>query len=261
MRTTFKVQPVLRNAFQQILRYLQNTAHPWTVPIGLVVPRTPHVSSYGDACLYAGGAYSHELGFWFDIIWDSAVFAGAKLKPTQPGFVHINSLEFIIVILQLAAVITRLEHLPPHLHRAGLAAGSPTLPILLTFTDNTASKSWAQRAASSSATAQGLLFIYCELLCCYNIRQDCEHIAGVDNGLADDISRPANPPPSAPFRAVKLLNKHPFMKTWDVFQPNPKLMRMLTSQLFTAPSRVPRKLPRPLGQFVPTASIISSTAI
>ena len=90
---------------------MDKTATLWEVPLGLIVPRDPHFSSHCDASHVGGGAYyCRELEFWFDIAWSPQTVHGIKkVKPGCSGYVHINYLEFIVVILPLVAIRVRME--------------------------------------------------------------------------------------------------------------------------------------------------------
>ena len=88
--------------------YLMKSDNPWAQPIGYIIPHEPHIISLRDASNNGGGAYCKCLQFWFNIIWSPCIKCRLKLKQTDPNFVHINCLEFIVVILQLAAVIVQL---------------------------------------------------------------------------------------------------------------------------------------------------------
>ena len=75
--------------------------------IAHVVPRDPQfTTSFGDACLTGGGAFCHDLNFWLDIHWSNETQAGL-----QNNTIHINVMEFIVVILQLSAAIALEENL------------------------------------------------------------------------------------------------------------------------------------------------------
>ncbi|CAJ1938546.1 unnamed protein product [Cylindrotheca closterium] len=65
--------------------------------------------SYGDASFLGGGAYSDELLFWFRTVWSPDIVAGIKLKASNPNYVHINSLEFLVAFLQEVATVVRFE--------------------------------------------------------------------------------------------------------------------------------------------------------
>ena len=72
--------------------------------IGHVISRDPQFTSFGDACLTAGGAFCDTLEFWFDIPLST------KTKQAIANeLIHINLLEFTVVIIQLAAVISITE--------------------------------------------------------------------------------------------------------------------------------------------------------
>ena len=93
------------------------------------------------------------LWFWFAINWSTDIRRRVKLNSRHPDYIHINCLEFLIVVLQLAAAITRLEDqprasLPPAL-LAQFPAGFPHIPTLLTWTDNTPSKKWANKVTTA----------------------------------------------------------------------------------------------------------------
>ena len=71
---------------------------------GHTVKRDSQFTSLGDACFSGGGAYCTHLEYWFDIIWSETT-----RKCLHDKILHINVMEFIVVILQLAAVITITE--------------------------------------------------------------------------------------------------------------------------------------------------------
>jgi len=67
-----------------------------------------------------------------------------RTKTSSNEHVHINGLEFIVVILQLAAVLTRLENCDagisdPAVH---FPAGIPDIPVWLVESDNVVSVVW-----------------------------------------------------------------------------------------------------------------------
>ena len=65
-----------------------------------------HLATQADL---EGGGYFTHLSYWFDIVWSDRVRRGINEKADHPNFVHINSLEYIVVLLQLAAAIVRLQ--------------------------------------------------------------------------------------------------------------------------------------------------------
>jgi hypothetical protein len=94
-------------------------------------------------------------------------------------------LQLEVVLLQLAACIVALET-----GYAYSVCGDtlPKISHLLIWTDNTASKSWANRVTTSSRLAQPLLGILLGLLRRSTIGFDTGHIAGILNDGPDFIS-------------------------------------------------------------------------
>jgi len=75
----YAVTPEIRASLQNLLAYTTDTADPWDVPLGLIVPRDHHVSSRGDASLTNGGAYCSAFCFWLTL------FGHGELSKVQPG--------------------------------------------------------------------------------------------------------------------------------------------------------------------------------
>ena len=217
----------------------------------MIIPRVPHFTSRGDASLVGGGAYCPRLEFWFDVQWGARIISGVNnCKPSDPGYVHINSLEFIVVILQLAAIRTRMESPAWALY---FPHGVPDIPVWLGETDNTVSNSWATRVSAKGSQGQGLVAIYSELLRTTRLHTTTRHLAGKLNVVADDISR--NDFSLSPrLRVQRLVNLHPLLADYDYFHPSPELARDLSSHLYSGPSTGHYELPRVLGQFKPAHS-------
>ena len=102
--------------------------------------------------------------------------------------------------------------------------------------------------------------VYAELLRTTHIHTRCDHLAGVENIIADDISRnDFSLPYSA--RREQLLQRHPSLRPLDYFLPSQELIRLLESCLFLELElefSMP-VLPPVLGQMLPGSSIISGT--
>ncbi|CAB9523034.1 hypothetical protein SEMRO_1369_G266880.1 [Seminavis robusta] len=260
-RQRFTVDIDMKTSISHLLAYVQASADPWEVPLGLIVPREPHFSSRGDASKAGGGAYCLELRFWFDVIWSPRTVRGVRdLAPSADEFVHINSLEFIVVVLQLAAVITRIRMITPGTAQVYFPTGTPSIPVWFGETDNTVSKSWENRATARTSQGQGLVSVYAELLRVSRVHTQCEHLAGVKNIIADDISR-NDFSLSLPARAVKLFHKHPCLEPLDYFRPSPELVQLLTLRLYSRNIPVPCILPTVLGQFQSVGSTTSGSAV
>jgi hypothetical protein len=250
----FSVTLAVRTELKYLHAYLIDPSNPWEVLIGHMVPRTPNFRSAGDASQLGDGAINHTLRFWFDCRWNARIRAGVKYNPRHADYVHINCLEFIVLLLQIVACFSYLED-PYDLTLVGLPADSfPAIPILLALTDNISSKSWIHRVVTASPRGQALIQIFAALLRRSSLGTQCEHLAGELNVDPDFISRPNLS--LAPFDWYsQIFQKMPALRFYFYFRPSPKLDSLILSRLFSnKPQRLP-ELPRKLGQFAPTASI------
>ncbi|CAJ1935342.1 unnamed protein product [Cylindrotheca closterium] len=252
-------EPVLRE-----LRAIKHSlkTETWEIYILQMIPQDPHFTSYGDASFLGGGAYSDELLFWFRIVWSPDIVAGTKLKASNPKYVHINSLEFLVAFLQEVAKVVRLEG-TSHAH-PGLAHKFPNgfshFPVLLNRTDNTPTEKWMNDAHTNSPFARLLVNLHGQLLKRSSLTALSDHIPGDDNFAADFISRP-----NMKLSHHQLLSQTfctlPWMRNYDYVQPSPKLCSVLRSCLFSNPKQAPPMIPANLGHFVPADSISSSFAM
>jgi hypothetical protein len=214
--------------------------------------------SAGDASQVAGGAITEELKFWFDVCWTEQVWRGCKLPPSDPDFIHINALEFVVVLIQLAACITALE---TDYAKSICGDTLPQIPHLWVWTDNESSKSWANRLTTASPKAQSLLGILSRLLQRNNIKFESGHVAGASNDGPDWISRPDLAPSPALthfHRSQQIIMNDKRLKSWAFFRPTPSFLSLLASALFCGRWAAPPSLPKTLGHFEATASTGSS---
>jgi hypothetical protein len=256
-KTRLTITQAIRAALSTIHSVIADVTVPLSQPIGFIVPRDPLAESKGDASGLGGGAYCERLAYWFDVRWSERVRRGIALPSSAPGFVHINSTEFVVVLLQLAAFTVRLETLPANRRATLLPAGIPAHPILLCFTDNTPAEAWANRVTTKSPQGQPLIGVLAALLRARPIGLNTNHIAGTDNILADFISRPTHFALSHADRSEQIYQKHASARTWDYFLPSQELLQSLSYLLSSAPTLVLPNLPKNLGRFVPAGSTIS----
>jgi hypothetical protein len=102
---------------------------------------------------------------------------------------------------------------------------------------------------------QRLLCILGDLLCTYDVGINCDHIAGLENIIADYISRPEHITLSPAQRVAQIYAKHPLLSTFEVFLPSPMLIAKLRSALLSTQVAVRGDLPPTLGRFANTESI------
>ena len=246
----------LRESLSTIRDALQDVGKPWKQPIGFIIERDAHVVTLGDASGLGGGAYCERLSFWFDITWSKHVIDSFNRKPADASTIHINSLEFIVVVLQYAATSVRLETLSERELALIFPEGVPAQPVMLCRTDNTAAEAWANKVTSQSLQGQRLIGVMADLLRTKNLGLNARHIAGVKNVLADFISRPTHFALSFSERAEQIFQKHALARTWDYFLPSQELLQSLSSSLSNERTQDHQDLPKNLGRFVPAGSTI-----
>jgi hypothetical protein len=246
-------QPV-KAELAHLHRLLADPTYKWEMNIGHVIPRDPQFTSFGDACLKGGGAFCHELQFWFDMHWSDTT-----KQAIATNDIHINVMEFIVVIVQLAATITILEEkrLYCQLHQT-FPTGIAPLAKLLIRTDNSPSQNWAHKVSAKSERGQQMVHIYAALLDRTTIAVACTHVPGATNTLADFISRPPTNLPSPALRHQQIFEKEPKLASYRYFRPSQELLSNLASRLFNEPWTATTTLPKQLGQFEAGDSITSS---
>jgi hypothetical protein len=235
--TPISISEAVLFELKQLHAHIADSNRPWSISIAHIIPRDAQFTSLGDACGTGGGAYCHELQYWFDIVW-----APATRAAFLDGEIHINILEFIVVIIQLAASITRAE-------QTGNPFQMQQLAKLLIRTDNSPSRNWAHKASAKSERGQLLVSIYADLLDRTTMTVDCDHIAGIDNSLADFLSRP--PLDSNPYsvRCEQIYQQEPRLKSYNYFRPTADFLSLLAFRLSTKQWQASPPLPKLLGQF------------
>jgi hypothetical protein len=230
-RTKHPSTPDIRRELGRLKSSLETER--WEIFIPQMIPRDPNYESAGDASLRGGGAYSQGLHYFFVCHWAPRILGSVLLPLAHPDYVHINILEFLVILLQLAAAITRLE--------ACLARSPDFLPLpvvafaaLLVHTDNIVSEHWAEVVATTSWRAQPLLLVYAQLLRRTTLAVHSQWIAGSLNIIPDRLSHPSKSlTPVANFSQILL--EHPFLKSLHCFQPSAALLLLLQSFLFSGP--------------------------
>jgi hypothetical protein len=177
-KSTFPILAHIQKDIALIIDWLRDPAVLSEKSVAHWIPRDPTFVSAGNASQVAGGAITEELQFWFDVHWTERVRQGCKLPPSDPGFIHINALEFVVVLIQLAACITALE---TDYAKSTCSDTLPQIPHLWAWTDNESSKSWANCLTTASPKARPLLGILSRLLQRNNIWFELGHIAGASN--------------------------------------------------------------------------------
>jgi hypothetical protein len=235
----------------QVYDYIAQ-GRPWFTPIGHIVPRDPTFTCGGDACLHALGVIVPKLRIWCVLPFSEAL--SQRIKKRE---VHINCLEFLAITIAYMIVLDAVREHPGQY---------PPDPIMLYRGDNTSANSWWKKVMTRSAMGQNLLRMYAEMRRVAPVHGKVEHIAGVDNGEADAISRPhelSSPPLttslwSLSYRTIvqQVCTRMPDKRSWRNFLPNPASLSMMTSMLHSE-AQLPPTPPPTFGATITSSSILS----
>ena len=252
VKTPIAIPEDVRRSLVTIYKYMK-TNQPWEQPIGHIVERTPWSTSTSDASTKAIGVSIPAIRAWCLLPYSAELCSRIEAKK-----VHINSLEFIGLLLAYIMVLERYNadpsQFPPH-------------PILRALGDNKAANAWWSKMSTASTAGRNLLKLYAEYQLLAPLCSVPKHIKGVDNVVADTISRPHelwhphlttihNVPYSTLVQQV--CRHYKGKRRWDLFLVSAELASLLSSLLSSdLITERPRK-PKTSGQFVPAASISSS---
>ena len=239
---TMKHTQRITGELEYICQYLEDPSNRWEISIGHVIDRDHTWQTAGDASHVGGGALCYDLEFIIDCRWSDSLRHAIHLDPKDDRFVHINHLEFVVILLQYAAVIQLIED--------GEVLLANSIPILLALTDNMTSKKWAHKATADACAFKGQRLVACltAMLQRSNLGANAEWIEGVTNTKPDFVSR-LSPTLSFPERRAQILTMDTQVKSWRCFQPSPELVSLLSSLLSSAVWTGRPSLPSSLGRF------------
>lgn len=181
-----------------------DSTHQWSRPIAMLIPREPTCSIYSDAAHSGLGGWSPDLRFVWRLTRKDMVDAGfdmqeiddngvernrwRKADDLPPGHaeqLHINPLEFIAIIINIwfATVIIRKGQPKDGGHHINVLA------------DNTSALSWLKYAARShSIPVRNLAYFLHGFILLSQTSELANftglHLPGVENTVADAVSRP-----------------------------------------------------------------------
>jgi hypothetical protein len=199
-------------------------------PIAHVIKREPDFTTLGDASLEAGGGFADNL-FWWHTEWPAEIKSLTLKNITVTRkcnqslqLISINLLEFVVEIINYAAITTLLRdghHSLKHAH-----------PTLLNWTDNKTAQSWIRKAATRTAKGKALQRILCSLMLNNSLGIKTDYIEGINNTLADAISR-VFPSDTQSSSFYILQQNFPQLRHWKRFHPSAELLSHLYSGLLT----------------------------
>ncbi len=234
-----------------IYKYIK-TNLPWETPIGHIIPRTPNFVSTSDASFKAIGVDIPHLRTWCLLPYGPALCT----RLTQ-GETHINELEFIGLFLAYVMVLEAVNNnlIDHHPH-----------PTVCLMGDNMSANAWCNKMSTQSVAGQNLLKLFAEYQLLSPLGASATHIAGVDNVVADTISRPhelfsphLTSLHSIPYTSLikQVCQRFKGKRRWKLFLPSAELLSLLHSLLSsTLVTERPKRIANS-GQFVPVESIFS----
>ena len=104
-RTTIPITFQLRSELTRLHQYLKNKNNLLEILIGWLISRILDSHCYGDASQKGIGFWSRDLEIFFYTGFPLRTTKRFHLAKTNPNFLHINEIEFLIIILQVAATI------------------------------------------------------------------------------------------------------------------------------------------------------------
>jgi hypothetical protein len=202
------------------------------------------------------GFYSPTHKFFCIMVWSEELHLAIHLK-NHTKAIHINQLEMVAYLLQLAAVVTAIKHpsqLPDEV--ADQLRQCPTAPQWLVYINNMTTKFWGKKGIATKLWGQLLLRIQAAMYHTSDVHGHMEYIKSEDNVLAGLLLCLPEPPLTIDAFAsfiVQVLALYPEMMTYHFFLPSPEFLCVLRSILLTNVSLPIDCLPNKLGQFVRTA--------
>lgn len=208
----------------------------WESPIGHSIPRTPSAVSVGDSCLFGGGGFCIGLRFWWHLVWPNKVYRRTKAFITDNSngkLISINVLEFVTIVINYAAALTALQE--------DNLINDPS-PVLLNFADNTSSVRWTNHCCKKSLPGRALGRLLCNLLVNSPLGVNAKWIRGVENEIADEISRIKSSHENLFFNYSHLKQKFPILASCRAFQPSRDLLSLIWQCVLESKSPTPEQI-------------------
>ena len=216
--------------FLRHLFSLEEQPH-WKVPIAQVVDRSPHATAHADASLHGLGFACEPLAIILSLTIPMRIqlrtllYMSPEEARGNPAFVPINDLELASAIFAYAAVKCAI-----------LADDSPInseWPVLRLFSDNVSAIAHLNKGSARSERSRALLRIYCCLAKGSKLSMNTEHVPGVDNILADKLSRNSAAILKQPLLILDhILRSFPQMRGAKLFLPSPELESLIWTALY-----------------------------
>ena len=233
--------PDIRQEVDFIIEVLSKpTIYRWGAPIAHLIPREHDAETHQDACPQGAGGFSSDLDYWWTVVWPASIVARTQLLSTDKHYISNNLLEYAALLIGLAGAITSWEALP--------ANTRPEHPLVLLWTDNITARAWTRKVSGiKSPQGRALARILAHLLMFSDLGIESEHIAGIENVVADYLSRLAITHDPSSFTYHDLQTRFPWLKLSRRYVPSSELLALVCTALSSASVSIP--ITRvPLGQ-------------
>ena len=206
----------------------------WKTPIAQSVLRMAHFHAYSDASLEGLGAVCIHLRFLMRLSIRQDVYRRTKrFIDGGPDLITINELELAAGILAFAAV--RLAVMQ------GRHENCSAWPVLQLWLDNITARKFINKGTTNSPRARALLRILALLTRGSPVSLNAEFVPGVENVIADALSRSASSFDNHPSHAFNaFFSEFPQTRGFDLYQPSSALISAIWYALLEG--RLPARL-------------------
>ena len=241
--------PTMKAEIKLLIHLLENPkTYRWESPIAHRAEKDPDSTTYGDACLYGGGGFSTDLGFWWQVDWPEEIKNRTlvHIKDGKSGqLISINALEYLVVIINYAAA--------SFCHQENVREGNnrAECPTNLNLVDNTSADAWTTKMCTKSKEAKSLALILCSMMINNPVGLNSKYLPCTQNDIADAISRLHKS--NKMFEISKLMQDYPELHNCRRFHPSKELLSRLYAAVLLASVNeiVPPIEPSELGQLSP----------
>jgi hypothetical protein len=204
----------------------------WESPIAHLIPREHDYESHQDACPKGAGGFSAVLDYWWTVAWPHLIYLRTLLPTGDQHYISNNLLEFAALIFGLAGAILAWESLP--------ADSRPPHPMVLLWTDNMTARAWVRKISGiKSPQGRSLARILAHLLMFSDLGIEAQHIEGIENIVADFLSRMSITHNPSTFSYQHVQTQFPWLRLSRRYVPSNELLALVCSALSTQSVDIP----------------------
>lgn len=204
----------------------------WGSPIAHLIKREHDGETFQDACPRGAGGFSYDFQFWWTVQWPDLVYQRTTISPKDPSYISNNLLEYAALLFGLAGAILAWEALPVNTR--------PSHPLVLLWTDNTTARAWTKKISGiKSPQGRSLARILAHLLMFSEMGIESQHIEGIENVVADFLSRLFETHHFSAFTYQHLQERFPWLTLSHRFLPSNELRALVFTALSMPSVNIP----------------------